>query len=228
MNRREDPTCRWNRAGTLAALSLAAALLCSGCLGDREGTIIETSPKVDPLLSHEDHQASAGEPFSLDVSPYLSDDQDAPSQLVCDVVTGGGSFVNQVYQNTFTEAGVHFVIVSVTDSTLNVTESYFHVTVAYYADNAAPVVNTSIPQQVAFVDLDFYCNVADFVTDDYDDPALDLDYSTGLDPNPFVGPVYRDVFGAVGVYTVDFSVIDSGGLTSSGSFDVRVYDQPPL
>ncbi len=210
-------------AGLTAGL-IMGLIGASGCLGVRSGSIIETAPRIDPILSYEAHDATAGTPFILDLAPYLSDDEDEPWELLCEVVAGGGSFDGQVYSNTFTTAGVYYVIIRVTDSTSNVTESYFSVSVDYLG-NKAPLVNASIPTQTAYLGTDFYFNLAGHVTDDID-PVAELDYSLTAGPGEFIGPIYYSVFGSLGPVTVDFVVADSGGLSGSGSFVVDVVDAP--
>ena len=212
-------------AVTVAAAMFAstAALLAPGCIGDRTGTIIETSPRIDPALSLDVHSVNAGDLLSLDVGQYLSDDQDRPADLVCAVVTGGGSFTGQVYENTFMDAGTHYVIISVTDSTMNVAETYFFVTVAYYLGNEAPVV-ASIPQQTAYLGGEFYFNMSGYVTDDFE-PVTELDYSLPAGPGTFIGPVYNNVFDTPGPVTVNFTVTDPGDMTDLGSFQVVVVDE---
>ncbi len=218
------------RAGSAAlALSVLGCLIAgligaSGCLDERTGTIVETAPRIDPLLSYDTHDAIAGTLFSLDLTPYLSDDQDEPWELLCEVISGGGSFSGQTYGNTFTAPGEHFVIIRVTDGTSNVTVSYFAVNVDY-AGNTAPVVNGSIPNETAYLGTDFYFNLAGYVTDDID-PVAELDYSLTAGPGEFIGPIYYNVFGSLGSVTVDFVVTDSGGLSGSGSFVVDVIDAP--
>lgn len=221
------------KAGPVSlALSVLGCLIAgligaSGCAGDRTGTIIETSPRIDPLLSYDKHDAIAGALFSLDLAPYLSDDQDEPWELFCEVIAGGGFFSSgsgQTYENTFTTAGVYYIIIRVTDSTSNVTESYFSVNVDYVG-NTPPFVSASIPTQTAYLGVDFYFNVGSYVTDDID-PVADLDYSLTAGPGEFIGPIYYNVFGSLGSVTVDFVVTDSGGKSGSGSFMVDVVPVP--
>ncbi|TET32711.1 MAG: hypothetical protein E3J72_18900 [Planctomycetota bacterium] len=82
--------------------------------------------------------------------------------------------------------------------------------------NTPPVI-TAIPDQAAgAVSLD----LSPYVTDKADD-VVDLTF-TALNGGSFTGAVYSNVFTSVGTHTVNFSVLDTGGLIALGSFDVVV------
>lgn len=201
------------------ALIFATAAL-SACDTVRQGVMNESAPVVGLIP---DQAATIGEAFTLDFTPYVSDDSDTASQLRFEVISGEGSFNGPVYEHTFDGPGVYVCCVRITDTSELVTQTFFAV-YADYSDNSPPAIG-SIPYQMAYLGREFLLNLSSYVSDDHDLPT-ELLYKVISGPGLFFGPVYAHEFRSEGEVTVRFSVSDLGGLNSDGVFSVNVQPSP--
>jgi len=85
--------------------------------------------------------------------------------------------------------------------------------------NKPPVIS-AIPDQAGGV---LSLDLSPYVTDKADD-VVDLTF-TALNGGSFTGAVYGNIFTGVGTHTVNFSVVDTGGLMALGSFNVVVNER---
>jgi len=186
--------------------------------GSFDVTVVPTSasPVILPIP---DQTAYANVAFSLDMTSYVWDDVDAVADMTFTVTTGLGSFAAGVYENTFVSEGAETVYFSVEDTDGYVSTGSFDVTVV--ATSASPVI-LPIPDQTTPVNVAFALDMASYVWDDVDAVAdMTFTVTTGL--GSFAAGVYENTFVTEGAETVYFSVEDTDGYVSAGSFDIHVY-----
>ncbi len=184
---------------------------------------VPNNPPVIDAIS--DQTATANYTFILDVSGYVSDDYDADGELTYTVTSGTGSFIGTVYTNTFNTTGLHAVQFSATDTGGLSSNGSFNVDVQEpVPTNFAPTINT-IPAQDATELSAFGVDLAGYVSDDHDAVA-DLTFAVTSGPGSFAGALYSNTFTTTGNHTIEFWVMDTEGLSATGSFDVAVAEMP--
>lgn len=187
-----------------------------------EPTPLNVPPEIEPIPQQ---NATELAPFTLDLTTYVSDDRTAQVDLVLGAVLGGGSFSGLVYSNTFETTGLKTIQFIVMDEEGLSSTGYFDVDVAEMA-NSAPVVGTILPQ-TAVIGYSFVLDVSGYVTDD-NDAVEDLTYAVTSGAGQFIGMVYTYTYDTTGLRTVNFSVTDTRGLSSPGTFDIDVVEPSPL
>jgi predicted outer membrane repeat protein len=206
------------------AIVCLCILVCCGC---KEGgdTIITTLPTnaAPVVIAIPDQAADEGVPFSLDLTTYISDDHDAVSSLVLAVISGGGTITAGVYDNTFATAGTYTISFIAGDTEGRTTVASFNITVTA-APNSAPTI-AAIPDQAIVADQELILNLAYYLSDD-NDTLADLLVVVTSGGGSINGLIYTNTWTAEGTYMVNLTVQDSGGLTTAGSFNVIVYEQP--
>jgi len=106
------------KTSTITA-ALTAALTFTAC----SSGVGNSSPRVTAVPAQ---STTGGTAFSLDLAPYVNDREG--QALTYSVVSGGGSFSDSTYSNTFDTMGTYTVTFQVNDAD-KVTESQFTVTV---------------------------------------------------------------------------------------------------
>lgn len=186
--------------------------------------VIDPVPANNPPVvnSIEDQNATELTPFALDLTPYVSD-EDNISLLSFALAAGGGSFTGPVYSNTFVTTGLVAVDFWVVDSQGLSSTGTFNVDVAAAVNNA-PVITTPIDDQTAAVNVPFAFDISAWVSDE--DDISDLTFSVTGGSGSFTGSVYINTILLPGLNTIDFVVTDTRNATSEASFNVTAYLSP--
>lgn len=161
-------------------------------------------------------------PFSLDLAAFVTDDNDNPADLNFAVISGGGSFTDSTYSNTFAAVGSVTVQFLVMDTGGMSAAGSFDITVGAMA-NDPPEITSPLPAQTAAVGYTFILDLGPLVNDD-NDPDKDLVFEVTSGEGSFIGTVYTALYATTGVRTIGFSVTDTRGLSSADSFDVDAQD----
>lgn len=195
-------------------------MLFCGCtdLKDKKGIVINEAPVIAPVP---DQTVFAGNALLLDLGPFVSDTLDSDSLLSLSVTGGVGFFSGTRFIGQFPAPGLQVVQFSVADSEgLNTAGSFNVDVIAGMPGNGAPVIG-AIGAQSATELSPFTLDLAGFVTDDNDAPG-DLSFAVISGSGSFTGTIYSNTFTTVGSVTVNFLVMDTGGMSAAGSFDVTV------
>jgi parallel beta-helix repeat protein len=183
----------------LSVIIVAALAVCCGC-SDGGTTVIPVGWNgVPQVAAIPDQRATRDFPFSLDLSPYVTDDSGPVSSLTFLVVSGGGSFTGAVYENTFNATGPVTVEFLVLDTAGALTQGSFNVDVLSppVADFTADVTNGTATLSVSFTDQS---------TGDIDTWAWDFgDTGTSAEQDP------THDYTAPGWYDVSLTVTGPGG-----------------
>ncbi len=173
-----------------------------------------------------DQNATEGSPFSLDVSAYVTDEDDV-ADLTFTVISGGGSYTGTTYLHTFTSPGTVSVKFLVTDTEGLSGLGSFNVDVAAATNNPPTISIDPLPDQTAALNQTFVLNVAEAgnITDDRD-RVDDLIFRVTSGTGEFTGSVYLNSFTSCATHTIGFEVEDSEGEISSSSFSVVVHFPP--
>lgn len=215
------------RALSLCCMFLALAILTAagpGC--KKEGDVLLLVGNQAPEIADvADQSATEGSPFVLDFSSYVTDDKDDVADLSFLVVSGGGSFTDTTYLNTFFTPGTAIVRFMVMDTEGLGAVSSFNVIVNPMANNP-PVVGAMGPY-AATLGYAFVLDVAGSVTDDNDDPE-NLTYEVTSGEGLFIGHLYTATYDSTGLHTIGFTVTDSGSQSATGTFGVDVSEPVPI
>jgi PKD repeat protein len=202
-------------AFVVAAIVVLAAV-CTGCKEDKTYLIVgNNAPAVNPIP---DQAAPVNVPFSLDMTPYVSDDRDALIDLTFTVTTGLGSFTGHTYDNTFTIEGAATVYFDVSDTTGKTTSGSFNMVVYTppLAEFVADVTSGSPPLTVNFTSLS---------TGTIDAYSWDFD-GDGVEDSALQDPTH--IYDIAGSYTVSLTVTCAGGSDTETKVDyITVTPIPP-
>jgi predicted outer membrane repeat protein len=193
-------------------------MVSSGSFDVSVAPMVNNAPVVSVIP---DQNATVNYTFILDIAGYVSDDHDADKDLAYAVTSGGGSFIGTVYAHTFTTTGLQPVGFSVTDSgSLNATGTFNVDVQDPVPTNQPPVINT-IPAQNATELQAFNLDTTPYVSDD-NDTIGQLTFAVISGGGSFGSPVYSNTFDTTGLQIVEFVVMDTGGASATGLFDITV------
>lgn len=201
-----------------AVLVLAACVVVfMGCKEDGDVFIIlaENPPVVNPIP---DQTSPVNTAFSLDMAPYVSDDNDALIDLTFTVTTGLGSFTGSTYQHTFASVGTETIYFEVQDTKSQAATGMFNVIVYTppVAEFVADVTSGNPGLEVQFTDLSAG-TITSYEWDFDGDSIID---STAQNPTC--------TYGFPGTFTVTLTVACAGGSDTETKVDyISVTPTPP-